>query len=61
MQADKMCNESKRAGVVNLCPLLLPRSGTSRNGGLVAEDFVDDGDDVGYVDAPVVVEVALLG
>lgn len=27
---------------------------------LVAEDFVDDGDDVGDVDAPVVVEVALL-
>ena len=25
------------------------------------EDFVDDGDDVGDVDAPVVVEVALLG
>lgn len=27
---------------------------------LVAEDFVDDGDDVGDVDAPVVVHVALL-
>lgn len=32
-----------------------------RNGGLVAEDFVDDGDYVGDVDAPIVVEVALLG
>ena len=28
---------------------------------LVTEDSVDDGDDVGDVDAPVVVEVALLG
>ena len=28
---------------------------------LVAEDFVDDGDYVGDVDAPVVVDVALLG
>lgn len=28
---------------------------------LVSEDFVDDGDYVGDVDAPVVVEVALLG
>ena len=27
---------------------------------LDAEDFVDDGDDVGDVDAPVVVDVALL-
>ena len=41
--------------------VVMARSETSRNGGLVAEDFVDDGDYVGDVDAPVVVEVALLG
>lgn len=44
-----------------LLPVAMPRSRTARNGGLVAEDFVDDGDNVGDIDAPVVVHVALLG
>ena len=47
---------------MSLCPLLLSQDRILRNGDfLVSEDFVDDGDDVGDVDAPVVVEVALLG
>lgn len=41
--------------------LLWPRNKIARNGGLVAEDFVDDGDNVGDVEGSVVVHVALLG